>query len=135
MALIARQPFDPNFGAFGGELAETYDPGVNMGNFLSDAWKFATKNPLAIIAPPVYLFQQTIPLLHAAANPTPQNLAPFVNTPLALAAGGGVAPISAAQTLTPPTPAPSMLPIFLGAGAAALLLILAFGRKKKEHES
>lgn len=111
----------------------------DMGNILGDAWSWAKKHPLAIIAPPLYIGAETlkaVPTILSSAKHEVQDVVgafrpaqpPQVDvlssglTQLGIGSGSGGEPGSS-----------STVPIILiGAAAAAGLLLLAFGRKKKK---
>lgn len=111
----------------------------DMGNIFGDAWRWAKANPLAIIAPPLYLGAQTlkaVPTILSTAKHEVQDVVSAFRPPqppqvdvlrsgltqFGIGSGSGGEPGSS-----------SSLPIIIvGAAAAAGLLLLAFGRKKKK---
>jgi hypothetical protein len=121
LMLIAPRPQDPN-----------------MGNILGDAWSWAKKNPLAIVAPPFYVAQQTLKavpgVISVARSEVQQTVAAFRPAPPPSqvdALTAGLATLGSAGASGGELGSSSSLPIILGAGAAGLLLLLAFGRKRK----
>jgi len=128
-------------------VGSTYVPGANMGdasmgdanmgNIFGDAWSYIKKDPL-ILAPPLWLGEQQIKYGVKLAAPIVSNAISTVRD-----VGSAFRPAPAPAVSAIPSglmlgsgasggePGSSSLPIILGAAAAGVLLLLAFGRKKK----
>jgi LPXTG-motif cell wall-anchored protein len=107
--------------------------GAEMGNILGDAVSWVKSNPLAVIAPPLWVAKKTLtavpPALSFARNEVRSTLSAFRPSAPANALTSALTLGSGATGGEPDLT--SSLPIILGAAAAAGLLLLAFSRRKK----